>query len=236
MKKLMIAGVAGLCAAVTFGLESANVVGYQTKTIPAGFSLSTPTFQDIGAEGLDLQNFKLADTAAGDSTEMIQFLDADGQCTEMWVWLNANAGMEPGWYDFNTWAPIVKTVVPAVGYLMNSVSPVDMVVSGQVKSGETTIALPAGFSVRGNNTPADIDLQSIKLADTAAGDSTDMIQFLDADGQCTEMWVWLNANAGMEPGWYDFNTWAPIDYTVKAGEAFLFNTVSPVEMIIPSAL
>ena len=128
-------------AAVTFGLESANVVGYQTKTIPAGFSLSTPTFQDIGAEGLDLQNFKLADTAAGDSTEMIQFLDADGQCTEMWVWLNANAGMEPGWYDFNTWAPIVKTVVPAVGYLMNSVSPVDMVVSGQVKSGETSIPL-----------------------------------------------------------------------------------------------
>ena len=32
------------------------MVGYQTKTITTGFSLSTPTFEDVGAEGLDLQN------------------------------------------------------------------------------------------------------------------------------------------------------------------------------------
>ena len=236
MKKLMIAGVVGLCAAVTFGIESANVVGYQTKTITTGFSLSTPTFEDVGAEGLDLQNFKLADNAAGDGTEMIQFLDEEGQCTEMWVWLNANAGMEPGWYDNTTWAPIEKTIVPAVGYLMNIGADVDIVISGQVKSGTTTISIPAGFSVRGNNTPVDIDLQTIKLADTAAGDGTEMIQFLDADGQCTEMWVWLNANAGMEPGWYDNTTWAEIEYTVKAGEAFLINTAAAVDMTIPSAL
>ncbi len=223
-------------AAVTFGLESANVVGYQTKTITTGFSLSTPTFEDVGAEGLDLQNFKLADNAAGDGTEMIQFLDEEGQCTEMWVWLNANAGMEPGWYDNTTWAPIEKTIVPAVGYLMNIGADVDIVISGQVKSGTTTISIPAGFSVRGNNTPVDIDLQTIKLADTAAGDGTEMIQFLDADGQCTEMWVWLNANAGMEPGWYDNTTWAEIEYTVKAGEAFLINTAAAVDMTIPSAL
>ena len=223
-------------AAVTFAIESANVVGYQTKTITTGFSLSTPTFEDVGAEGLDLQNFKLADNAAGDGTEMIQFLDEEGQCTEMWVWLNANAGMEPGWYDNTTWAPIEKTIVPAVGYLMNIGADVDIVISGQVKSGTTTISIPAGFSVRGNNTPVDIDLQTIKLADTAAGDGTEMIQFLDADGQCTEMWVWLNANAGMEPGWYDNTTWAEIEYTVKAGEAFLINTAAAVDMTIPSAL
>ena len=63
-----------------------------------------------------------------------------------------------------------------------------------------------------------------------------MIQFLDADGQCTEMWVWLNGNVGMEPGWYDNTTWAPIEKTVKAGEAFLFNTASSVDMTVPSAL
>ena len=35
MKKLMIAAAAAFCGTV-FGLESANVVGYTTKTIPAG--------------------------------------------------------------------------------------------------------------------------------------------------------------------------------------------------------
>ena len=217
-------------------MESANVVGYQTRSISTGFSLSTPTFQDVGAEGLDLQNFKLASTAAGDGTEMIQFLDADGQNTEIWVWLNENAGQTPGWYDFYTWAPIEKTVSSAVGYLMNVSADVDISISGQVKSGTTTVSLPAGFSVRGNCTPTDIDVQSIKLADTAAGDGTEMIQFLDADGQNTEIWIWLNENAGQTPGWYDFYTWAPIEYTVKAGEAFLINTSAPVDMIIPSVL
>ena len=212
------------------------MVGYQTKSVTSGFSLSTPTFLDVGEESLNLQNFKLGENAAGDGTEMIQFLNEGGQCTEIWVWLNANAGMEPGWYDSNTWAPIEGAIPPAVGYLMNVSASVDMTVSGQVKDGKTTTTIPAGFSVRGNGSPVDIDLQTIKLADAAAGDGTEMIQFLDENGQCTEIWVWLNANAGMEPGWYDSNTWAPIEYTVKAGEAFLINTSADVELTIPAAL
>jgi hypothetical protein len=223
-------------AAVTFGLESANIVGYQTKTLDAGFSLSTPTFLDVGQTSMDLQNFKLGPNAAGDGTEMIQFLNDEGQCPEMWIWLNANMGMDEGWYDFNTWEPITKTIVPAVGYLMNVSASVDMLVAGQVKTDKTTVTIPTGFSVFGNNTPVDVDIQSIKLGEAALGDGTEMIQFLNNEGQCTEMWIWLNANMGMEEGWYDFNTWQPIEYTVKAGEAFLMNVTAPVEMTIPSAL
>ena len=185
---------------------------------------------------MDLQNFKLGPNAAGDGTEMIQFLNDEGQCPEMWIWLNANMGMDEGWYDFNTWEPITKTIVPAVGYLMNVSASVDMLVAGQVKTDKTTVTIPTGFSVFGNNTPVDVDIQSIKLGEAALGDGTEMIQFLNNEGQCTEMWIWLNANMGMEEGWYDFNTWEPIEYTVKAGEAFLMNVTAPVEMTIPSAL
>ena len=223
-------------AAVTFGLESANVVGYQTKTLDAGFSLSTPTFLDVGQTSMDLQNFKLGPNAAGDGTEVIQFLNEGGQNTEIWVWLNANMGMEEGWYDINTWEPITQSIVPAVGYLMNVSAPVDMLVAGQVKTDKTTVTIPAGFSVFGNNTPVDVDIQSIKLGEAALGDGTEVIQFLDDGGQNTEIWIWLNANMGMEEGWYDINTWQPIEYTVKAGEAFLMNVTAPVEMTIPSAL
>ena len=185
---------------------------------------------------MDLQNFKLGANAAGDGTEMIQFLNEEGQCPEMWIWLNSNSDMEEGWYDFETWEPITQTIFPGVGYLMNVSAAVDMLVSGQVKSGNTTVTLTAGFSVFGNNTPTDIDLQSIKLGANAAGDGTEMIQFLNEEGQCPEMWIWLNSNSDMEEGWYDFETWEPINYTVKAGEAFLLNVTADVEMTIPAAL
>ena len=238
VKKMIAVTAASLCAAVTFaeGIESQNVVGYQTKSISAGFSLSTPTFLDVGQEGMDLQNFKLGANAAGDGTEMIQFLDDEGINTQIWIWLNANMGMEEGWYDFNTWEPITETIVPSAGFLMNVSASVDMLIAGQVKSDKTTVTLPAGFSVVGNNTPNNIDIQSLKLGEAAAGDGTEMIQFLDNEGINTQIWIWLNANMGMEEGWYDFNTWEPIEYTVKAGEAFLINVAADVEMTIPSAL
>ena len=185
---------------------------------------------------MNLQNFKLGASAAGDGTEVIQFLDGEGQNSETWTWLNANSDMEEGWYDFNTWAPITANIHPGVGYLMNVSAEVEMLVAGQVKKGKTTVTIPSGFSIYGNNTPANINLQNIKLGASAAGDGTEVIQFLDGEGQNTETWTWLNANSDMEEGWYDFNTWAPIDYTVKAGEAFLLNVTADVEMEIPTAL
>ena len=167
---------------------------------------------------------------------MIQFLNENGQNSETWVWLNANVGMEDGWYDVNTWELITKTVLPGVGYLMNVSSPVDMLIAGQVKEDITTVTLPAGFSVFGNNTPISVNLQNIKLAESAAGDGTEMIQFLNANGQNTETWIWLNANVGMDEGWYDINTWEPIEYVIAPGEAFLMNVAADVEMTLPAAL
>ena len=222
-------------AAVTFGLESANVVGYQTKTVKAGFSLNAPTFLDVNSDGFDLSNFKLGETAAGDGTEQIQVLDENGQNNENWVWLNGNMGMEDGWYDAITWQPVTKKIVAGNGYLMNVAADVEMTVAGQVKDSITTITLNAGFTVAGNNSPVNFDIQNIKIID-GAGDGTEQIQVLDENGQNNENWVWLNGNMGMEDGWYDAVTWSPITYDVKPGEAFLINVVSEVQMTIPAAL
>ena len=185
---------------------------------------------------MNLQNFKLGTGAAGDGTEVIQFLDSEGQNTQTWTWLNSNSGMDDGWYDFNTWEAVSTSMMPGVGYLMNVSADVEMLVSGQVNGSKTTVTIPSGFSIYGNNTPSDIDLQSIKLGANAAGDGTEVIQFIDAEGQNTQTWTWLNANSGMDDGWYDFNTWEPINYTVKAGEAFLLNVTADVVMEIPAAL
>jgi hypothetical protein len=52
MKRLMIAGIAGLCAAVSFGIESANIVGYNSTAIAGGkLSCISLQFADVGTDG-----------------------------------------------------------------------------------------------------------------------------------------------------------------------------------------
>ena len=103
----------------------ASDVGYQTKTVTEGFSLTTPTFTDVGVDAYDLQNMKLVD-AAGDGTEVIQVLNSAGVNNESWAWLNANVGMEDGWYDELTWEPITATIDPGEAFLMNIGADVNM--------------------------------------------------------------------------------------------------------------
>ncbi len=235
MKKLMIAAaVMAAGVAMADGIVSSDVVGYQTKTVTTGFSLQTPTFTDVGVDGYDLANFKFVN-GAGDGTEVIQVLDANGVNNETWAWLNGNVGMPDGWYDSVSWEPIAATIVPGDGYLMNVSADVDMQFAGQVKNGKTTVTVPTGFFVAGNCTPMPISIQSLKLVN-AAGDGTEVIQVLDENGVNNVTWAWLNGNVGMADGWYDSVTWESIDATIAPGEAFLMNVSADVDMEVPSVL
>ena len=68
-------------AAVTFGLESANIVGYQIIKVPAGFTLFTPTFNGVAGE-LDLTTISICDENGADlplyNEVGIQKMDASG--------------------------------------------------------------------------------------------------------------------------------------------------------------
>lgn len=254
-KKSFFMMIAAFATAVIYAdvpVDFANVVGYQNKKLAAGYSFSTPTFVDVGSEGLDIQNFKLASKAAGDQTETIQVLDTNGLLVASYTWLNANVGMTPGWYDYNTWELITKSIAPGSGYFMHVNADVNAKIVGGVKTNETTVTLPMGFSVYGNNVPGTIRVQDIKLGGEATGDQTESIQFLDIAGQNTETWYWLTAE-GMKgidngkSGWYKENESKElvlVDYTIQPGEAFLINigvgseseeTTKTVTMTMPSA-
>ena len=217
-------------------IESSTVVGYQTVTIPAGYSLWTPTFVDVNSDGFDLAHFRLADTAAGDGTEQIQFLDEKGLNTQTWVWLNETAGMDPGWYDINTWDPVSTTIRKGVGYLITVDQDIDLLMKGVVLAGERSVTLATGYNVFGNNSPVEIKLSDISLADTAAGDGTEQIQVLNEKGVNNETWIWLNKNAGMDPGWYDINTWDPVETPIAPGKSFLITVDQDVVVTMPAAL
>ena len=238
MKKIAIVASGLLWATGIFadGVSSQEIVGYQTKTIKAGFSLNTPTFTDVGSDGIDLSKFKLLN-AAGDGTEVIQVLEQDGSCSTIWTWLNTDAGVEKdGWYDNDTWKPISKTVKLGQGYLMSVDADVDLQTAGTVKKNSSVVKLPAGFNVVGNATPCEIDLQNMKLIN-AAGDGTEVIQVLEQDGSCSTIWTWLNTDAGVEKdGWYDNDTWDPIVKTVKPGTAFLIAVDADTELELPAVV
>jgi len=179
---------------------------------------------------------KLGADAAGDGTEQIQVLDGDGLSPTSYVWLNENVGMDAGWYDIDTWEPIDATIPVGNGFLMNASAEMAITTSGEVAGEATTVDVPAGFSVLGNCSPVDVDIQVMALDEGAAGDGTEQIQVLDADGLSPASYVWLNENVGMGAGWYDIDTWEPIVATVNAGEAFLFNTQAETTLTIPSAI
>ena len=240
MKKIMLsaavlAALIGTATAATT-VTSANVVGYNDDTVKKGYSLKAPAFMGVGTSGLvDLSKFKILNSV-GEGGETIQFLDAEGMNTEIWVWLGSAVGMTEGWYDSNTWEPVEKSIKKCEGYLFNVNADVTIESSGEVRQDAVVTDLAAqSYAVVGNSTPVSFDIQQVKMVDSA-GDGGDTIQYLDLEGMNTEIWVWLGSAVGMTEGWYDSNTWEPITYTVKPGEAFLFNVSADVKVSFPGAV
>ena len=133
MKKLMIAATAALCGTVVFGLESANVVGFLEKVGTQGYSLFTPTFADVGVDGVDLQNVKLVN-ATGSEGEFIQTFTASGALNPAYSYLTMDAdSMDDGWYD-GDWNMVEETVQPGAAFLM-----------WNTKAAELKLQLPAAY-------------------------------------------------------------------------------------------
>lgn len=153
-----------------------------------------------------------------------------------YVWLNANVGMDDGWYDADTWETVDCSIKAGQGYLMYAEADVSITSAGEVAVNPAEVDIPAGFSVSGNSTPADINIQSMTLAEGSAGDGTEQIQILDEGGMVTATYVWLNANVGMDDGWYDADTWELIEAEIPAGQGLLMFAEAMTTMTIPSAL
>lgn len=200
-------------------VDFSNIVGYQVTTVTNGYSFKTPTFVDVGTNVLNIQNFRLSDRASGDSTETIQVLNADGALSGIYTWLNETVGMEPGWYDYWTWEHVSTDIPASLGYFMHANSKVKVKVIGELKLDSTTVELPIGYSVFGNNTPRDINLQDIRLGGDDACDKTENIQFLDNNGATSGFYEW-NSNDKGEKGWSANDTDSFSDRIIKPGEAF----------------
>ena len=97
------------CAAVTFGLESANIVGYADKALTQGYGVTSISFMKVGAEGDG--SFEIADLTPKsatawnlDSCVMLNLIDDTGYNYYTYTWCDWRSDEEDtesfvGWVD-----------------------------------------------------------------------------------------------------------------------------------------
>ena len=240
MKKLMIAGVVGLCAAVTFGIESANVVGYQTKTTSSGFNFVAPTFKNVSSSKINIQEISISGDNITEWVDNIQILDEGGATVSQYMWLNAfSMGEKAGWYDLEKNEYASATLNPGDSILIETLNEGALITfSGAVADSVITLTSVCGFNFVGNATPVSINIQDVKISGDNLTEWVDNIQILDEGGATVKQYMWLNAfSMGEKAGWYDLEKNEYVNETIEAGQGFLLETTNAdVTITIPPAL
>ena len=212
-------------------------MGYATRDLNTGFTVAAPTFVDIGSEGtIALEKFKVRD-GLGSQCESIQVLGANGVMTGVeYYWLTEDDIGVEGWYN-GDWEPIVGvTVSKGAGFIFSCMGGAKLQTSGEVVSGKTRIPLNVGFTVAGNSTNVDFDLQEFAIED-GLGSQCESIQVLGANGVMTGVeYYWLTEDDIGAAGWYN-GDWEPIvGVTLNAGQAHVFSCMGGATLVVPSQL
>ena len=88
-------------AVQSFGLESANTVGYSNKDLQAGYTMTGACFVDVTeGDSVDLTSIKVAGyTGESMGDIIIQTLDAFGRTVATYLWMDDDGGgdFDPGW-------------------------------------------------------------------------------------------------------------------------------------------
>jgi hypothetical protein len=106
-----------LCPAVRVeGVESANVVGYQTVTLTPGVqAIKGAAFVTIGEDELDIQDIKMNANLLDGQAQLWWWNGSTYDATAWWyaeLYDENEEGLGyAGWGDFDMWMPIEKTFV-----------------------------------------------------------------------------------------------------------------------------
>ena len=227
MKKLMTAFavcmVAGLVSATT-GVESQNIVGYQTLDLNVGaFTHVSPTFITVGGAAQVTLSQLNGDMAETDS---IQFIDPVSATAHEYFYLVAGS-LSPattGWYQDDFTTPADDVVIDAgTSVYYSSQGGTKVTFAGEVNKNAVVVDTGAGFTPVGNPFPVDTTLGTISFSGIT---ETSSVQFMSDTTATAAEYFWLEAGS-LSPGatgWYldDFTTPAG-DTVVAAGKGFLFS-------------
>ena len=241
MKKLVT--VFALCAAMSaMAVESQNIVGYQTVTIPRGTTLWAQTFVAVGGDGTQVTLGDIIPSAAfyadNGRGDMIQFLNPNGAGN---IILKADYWDGLGWYEFGTENSLNARVLPKGQSFIVSAKAIGgatFTFKGEVSAPSFSLTVPKGVTFVGNSIPksltfADIVPSASFYADNGRGD---MIQFLNPNGSGS---VILKADYWDGLGWFQFGTENSLDANIiPAGASFVVSAkaIGGATFTFPDAL
>ena len=226
-------------------MESANIVGYQNYPLVQGYNLYSPVFETLN-ETMSLQELKLqGETVTGSGANFICLLDSDGVYQGFYGWWmpEDGTGEEEGcWFDGDNWALIEETIAPGQGfYIFAEDAGLSILSSGSVKLTAYSKNLDQGYNLVGNCSPADLDIQKVKIVgETVTGSGANFICLLDSDGVYQGFYGWWmpEDGTGEEEGcWFDGDNWAIIEDTIAAGQGlYVFAEDAGLNLELPSAI
>lgn len=248
MKKLMFA-VAALAAGVACAeITSANVVGYQTTDLAAGYTMTGPSFINVGdSTTMDLTSITVGGPAyeagASEGDVTVQLLNHDGTLKGAYTWLDLEGDFEPGWYDDDYEAIAVGDVVFKAGdsAWVQGANGLSLTYSGQVLSSTAvTVPLRSGYTPVANPFPVALDLTKITVGGSAyepgASEGDVTIQFLNHDGTLESAYTWLDLDGDFEPGWYDddYEAIAVGDVVLEGSDGMWVQGADNLNLVIPA--
>jgi hypothetical protein len=233
MKKLVTAFA--LCAAISaMAVESENVVGYQTVSCPAGFTVFAPTFLTVGGTPFTFKDI----TGSMEWFDNLQFFDSTGDVnfTAYWQTVDTAPGGIAGWYDGSD-QPLANTEIPAgQAFFISLANAGTVTVKGQVNASPVTVTSAAGFTVTGNCMPKNVKYGDLVVTGIEWFDN---IQFFDATGDVnfTAYWQTVDTAPGGIAGWYDGSDQPLANTFIPAGQGFFLATANAgVTVQIPAPL
>ncbi len=223
-------------AAVSFGVESANVVGYAAGTLREGFKAAGAQFIPVSGSTVDLTDITVTgyDTEAGTVEEVsVQTLNKNGDMVNQYFWYDYVDGSDVyyGWLDADSGDFVVEgDVTFAVGdglWVDAPSADYKLQTAGQVMTSSAAITLREGFKMVANPTPVDVDLTAITVSgyDTEAGTVEEVsVQTLNKNGDMVNQYFWYDYVDGSDVyyGWLDADSGDFIsegDVSVGAGSA-----------------
>lgn len=228
-----------LCATVGFGLESANVVGYQANAVPNGYSMITPCFVNVDGTDYNIDNFLL--NGVEDTMATVQVVNEDGSWGANGVWFNAYEpdNLPAGWFtDTSGLTPANITLKPGQAVFFNTkATGASAQSAGQVPD-IITMDIPNGYSMIGNASAVPVAIDDIKLI--GVEDTMATVQVVNPDGSWGANGVWFNEYEpdNLPSGWFtDTTGLTSANITLAPGQAVFFNAkATGAKAVIPSAL
>jgi hypothetical protein len=238
---VLAAGVLGATVAQANSVESANIVGYQQVTVPTGYSLFTVTFKNVDNGEYDLQNivpYQNGAIYAVNNKVVVQKMDTAGAYLQTYNYRQGKGG----WCKSLTFVGNgVVTFKDGEAMCVNNTTgaPIQLQVSGQVSLEPWSYEIPTGYSLIGNMTPAEIDMQDIIPYDlngqVIAVNNKVVIQKMDSTGAYLQTYNYRQGKGG----WCKSLTYAGTGVLVFApGEAACINnqTGAPIKLKFKSPI